>query len=238
MNRFIPNHWRIVALSAAFPLALLSSAHGQTLNFQLPDTDPSVGDQEILSYYNGGADQNGAIGPSDGVVFNSNAVSLLNYGVADPGLSNTGDEPDGSNASLTFFSGPVILDVASGFTTGVVFDYTSPYFAYNVSVYSGLDGTGSLLASDNLANTYANFPIQPYYGGGPGGWGVGGASFSGTAESVVISGDLAGYAAFSGLTLGSAPAVPDTTGPVVYLLAALGLAGASWASRRRLAAAI
>src|SRR5208282_93887 len=67
---------------AAFvlPLAALTSAYGAvSVNFNLSDLPSNPSYEEILNYYNGGADQNGAIGPNYGITFGPDALALLNY---------------------------------------------------------------------------------------------------------------------------------------------------------------
>ncbi|MGA2176018.1 MAG: hypothetical protein ABSH38_13660 [Verrucomicrobiota bacterium] len=224
------NRLKVAALSVALPLASLTSAYGAvSLNFNLPD---NTYEDYILNYYNGGADGHGAIGPNYGIVFGPDALSLLNYP-----LSNVSSEPDGGNSSMIFLSGSGdLMDVAAGFTTGFSFYYSAPYYTGSVTVYSGLDGTGSLLATLNLPETPAGSPANYSV------WEPVGVSFAGTAESVNFSG-TANYIAFADVTLGSVNPqignnVPDNTGASIYLLAALGLAGAAWASRKQGIAAI
>ncbi len=237
------NRLKIAALSAVLPLAALSSAQAAvSLNFVLPDNGQAFtggGLESILGYYNGGADQNGAIGPSYGITFGSDALALVNANQANSVASNVGNEPGGGTAnSMIFLSGPGdVMDVAAGFNTGFSFYYAAPYYAGSVSVYSGLDGTGALLATLTLGVNGV--------GPGPGqysDWSPVGVTFAGTAESAIFSGS-ANYIAFTDVTLGSgAPQignnVPDNTGVGIYALAALALAGAAWASRKQKVAAI
>jgi hypothetical protein len=229
------NRLKIAALSAVLPLAALSSAQAATsLNFVLPD---NVGYESILNYYNGGADQNGAIGPNYGITFGSDALALLNANQPNDVGSNVGNEPGGGNAMIFLSGVGDVMDVAGGFNTGFSFYYAAPGYAGSVSVYSGLDGTGTLLASIPL----------PVTGGGPGPglyslWDPVGVTFAGTAESAIFSGD-ANYIAFADVTIGSGTPqignnVPDNTGVGIYALAALALAGAGWASRKQKIAAI
>jgi hypothetical protein len=233
---------RIVALSAALPLATLSSAYGAvSLNFNLSDLSTfgplNSSDEQILNYYNGGADQGGAIGPNYGISFGADALAQINYPGDPAGTSNVGNEPDGGDASMVFYSGSGdLMNVAAGFKTGFSFYYSAPFYAGSVNVYSGLNGTGTLLASLSLATT-PNAASSPYnlpYNYGV--WDPIGVSFAGTAESVNFSGS-AGYIAFADVTLGSVSpvvsSVPDNTGASVYMLAGLGLGAAAWASRKR-----
>jgi hypothetical protein len=230
MKTSIINHLKIAALSAVLPLAALSSVQGATsLNFVLPDNS---GVESILNYYNGGADQNGAIGPNYGITFGPDALALDNYPNSE---SNVGNEPGGGD-SMIFLSGAGdVMDVAGGFTGGFSF-YEASASPGSVTVYSGPDGTGSVLATLTLPGTGLN-PNEPYYGI----WDPVGVSFSGTAESAIFSGS-ANYIAFADVTLGSGtPQIgnaPDNTGMGIYALAALTLAAAARASRKQSLAAI
>ena len=230
MKSSLINHCKIAALSVALPLALMPSTRAAvSLNFNLSDLYSYGTSEQILDYYNGGTDAGGATGPNYGISFGPDALALQNY----PN-SNVGNEPDGGDASMIFLSGSGdVMNVASGFTTGFSFYESTPYGG-SVSVYSGLNDTGTLLASLSLPIS-TNFPSEPYYGGG-GSWDPVGVSFAGTAESVDFSG-TANYIAFADVTLGSenvqiGNGVPDTTGMSLYGIVALALAGMAWSRRK------
>jgi len=172
--------------------------------------------ESILGYYNGGVGGLGTgPGPNYGVVFGSEALALPNG----PG-SNVSDEPGGSTGSMIFLSGADIMDVAGGFTTGFSFFYAAPSYPGSVSVYSGLDGTGSLLGTLNLSpnGSYCGSHIYSC-------WTAVGVSFSGTAQSAIFAG-TANYIAFSNVTLGSSnPGTPEPGTLVMFGSGVLGLAG-------------
>jgi hypothetical protein len=224
-------HLKIAALSVALPLAAMSSAHGAiSLNFVLPD---NTGSEQILNYYNGGADQNGAIGPNYGITFGPDSLALLNNDQKNPPVSNVGNEPGGGNSAI-FLSGPGdIMNVVAGFTSGFSF-YQASYYAGVVTVYSGPNDTGTVLASLNFPATGLN-GSEPLYGN----WAPEGVTFAGTAESVDFSG-TANYIAFTDVTIGSANpgsgntnGVPDNTGLSIYALAGLALMGAARSFRKQ-----
>jgi hypothetical protein len=76
-----------------------------------------------------------------------------------------------------------------------------------VNVYSGLNGTGSLLTTLNLAATPNPYTV----------WVPIGVAFSGTAMSVVFGGS-ANYIGFDDVTLGSETPGPPDGGTTVALL--------------------
>src|SRR5580765_3467875 len=90
-------------------------------------------DEEVLGYYNGGLGSLGTgPGPAFGVTFTSDFVTVP-FGVFGP--------PDLSE-QLTSDSG--IMNVAAGFSGGFSFYYAN---SGSLLLYSGLDGTGSLVGS-------------------------------------------------------------------------------------------
>ncbi len=122
------------------------------------------------------------------------------------------------------------MDVAAGFTTGFSFNYTAVNVPGSVSVYSGLDGTGTLLATLAL-------PVTPS-DSIPGCSGLGsfcpffpiGVAFAGTAMSVEFAG-VENQIVFDDVTFGSVtPGIPE---PSTWAMMMLGLAGLGLAGRRR-----
>ena len=127
------------------------------------------------------------------------------------------------------------MDVAAGFDTGFSFYYSAPVYGGSITVYSGLDGTGTILATLDL-------PLTPF-AGDPSCNGVPycpfvklGVAFDGTAMSVDFGG-TENYIAFDNITLGSVtPGDPNGGGtgvpePLTLSLMGAGLAGLR-ASRR------
>jgi len=181
-------------------------------------------EEQVLNYYNGGLGGNGSgPGPNYGITFGADSLALIS--AAAGGGGNNFNQPSGSNTGLFFLSGTAdVMDVAAGFTTGFSFYESGPYGG-NVSVYSGLDGTGTLLASLALPAT----PVGSTDGGIVNGyysvWAPVGVTFSGTAESVDFSG-TANYIVFDAITLGSSTPNPTATPiPGGLLLFGPGLAG-------------
>jgi hypothetical protein len=187
--------------------------------------------EQVLNYYNGGLGGNGSgPGPNYGVVFGTDSLALISSTVG--GGGNFQNAP--SNSIVFFLGGPGdVMDVAGGFNTGFSFYYSASGTG-SVNVYSGLDGTGSLLATLNLPNSAGNgAPGCTYYYCD---WQPVGVSFAGTAESAVFSGS-ANNIGFTDITLGSA--TPGAPGPLPGAgfvgLAALVLTGAAAKARGLLA---
>jgi len=211
---------------AAFT-AVSAQAEVISLNFAGLNGDAQ---ELVLDYYNGGTGSLGSgPGTNYGISFSNNAIACS---VQPGGNCNSGDLPTGGNL-LFFLSGSAsTMNVAGGFDTGFSFFYSAINSPAFVNVYSGLDGTGSLLATINLPTTPSD-PGSPACAGGqfcP--YVPIGVSFAGTAMSVDFGGS-ANQVAFAGITLNS-----DTPGPAVpepatwaMMIAGMGLVGASM--RRR-----
>lgn len=177
----------------------------------------------VNEFYNGGTDSQGNSGPNYHVSFApGGALGVID---SDKGGSFNGNAFSGKTAMI-FLDNAAVLNYAAGFDTGFSFRFATPYYDGQVSVYSGLDKTGTLLGSIYLP---VNGP-----GSGPGGpysnWSIGSLGFAGTAMSIDFGG-TANYIAYDDVTFGSiTPGVPE---PSTYALMALGLVGISLVTRRR-----
>ncbi len=204
-------------LAGVFTLATVSGsalAGPVVLNFEgINATYPSGGAAAINGFYNGGTSSDGTTGTNYGITFSRNALAIcLNTpGVSCSNTSRGGlGDPTSQKGGLVFLSGSnTFMDDAAGFTTGFSFNYSAPYYPGSLSVYSGLDGAGTLLASLSLptttsacSSTYsANYcPFAPV-----------GVSFAGTAESISFAG-VADYIVFDDVTFGSATPGPQPGG--------------------------
>jgi PEP-CTERM motif len=213
-------------LAVIFVLAVASARAGTiVLTFEgLQD------EEQVLNYYNGGFGGNGSgPGPNFGITFGPDSLAIISGAAG--GSGNFSGAPTMPTV-LFFLSGPGdVMDVPAGFTTGFSFFYSAVVYPGSVSVYSGLDGTGSLLASLGLAVTPSGGATQCTYGDYcP--WFPVGVSFDGTAESVIFSGS-ANYIGFDNITLGASTPSAATPEPATLTLFGSGLLGLVGLVRRR-----
>lgn len=228
-------------LSGAGFLALLliagpyCKANVITLNFEGIDTYPDASAILIQNYYNGGAASNGAVGPNYGVTFTAGAALLcMNTSAAD--CSNTSKEGLGVAGSqyygMFFPTTNPIMDVAGGFTTGFSMAYSNPASAtIGVQLWSGLDGTGTLLASSSLGATTDGASLPACYTADYCPFANFSLSFSGTAESVVFTG-TANQSAYDDFTFGSTQVGGGAPEPASVLLMFGALVIGGWFVRR------
>lgn len=168
------------------------------------DDMPNAQNGELVgNFYNGGCgtSYNGGPvdcnGPNYGVVWTGGAVA----GGAPNGLfGNTSNEPSGPNVMgpVAGFGADSFMNVAAGFDTGFSFYYTAARQGGTVTVYSGLDGAGTVLATLNLPVTGALCDGQTDFSC----WDPFGVTFAGTAMSANFAG-VEGQIVFDNITLGS-----------------------------------
>ncbi|BAK67112.1 hypothetical protein SLG_24370 [Sphingobium sp. SYK-6] len=214
---------------AAFT-AVSANAEVISLNFAGLDGDAQ---ELVLDYYNGGTGSLGSgPGTNYGISFSDNAIACS---VQPGGSCNSGGLPTGGNL-LFFLTGDAsTMNVSGGFDTGFSFYYSAINNPAFVSVWSGLDGTGDLLATINLATTPSDPGSAACAGGGFCPFVPIGVAFEGIAMSVDFGGS-ANQVAFAAITLnsdvpGPAPAVPE---PATWamMIGGMGLVGASMRRRR------
>ena len=205
-----------------------------SLNFEgINATYPSAGDAFINGFYNGGISSDGTSGPNYGIAFpaNAQAICLNTIGFSCSNTSRGGQgDPNSQLGALFFLSGgSTFLNDATGFDTGLSFNYTAVNVGGSINVWSGLNGSGSLLANLSLPVT-ASGPCNGY-GAGFCPFFAAGVGFAGTAQSVEFVG-VADQIVFDDVTFGSTTPghVPE---PGTLLLLGGGMAAAGFSRQRR-----
>jgi hypothetical protein len=124
---------------------------------------------------------------------------------------NFANNPSGTSIAYWLEGPSSYINKTDGFTNGVGFHYAAN-LPGTVNVWSGLNATGSILASFAL-------PVTPnaYYV-----WNPVGVNFAGTAFSVEFVGS-ANYIGFDDFSFGFNPAGPSIPGPAAAVPFALGL---------------
>ena len=187
-------------------------------------TFEGVGDlNPVGEFYNGGG------GPNYGVSFSPETLALVDSDTG--GNGSFANEPSPSTVMFFLEADEAILNVAAGFRTGFSFFYSAAEVG-SVRVYSGVNGTGSLLASLDLVAQFdegcAGDPTGDYCN-----WTPVGVLFAGVARSIDFGG-AANFIGFDDITFGSdKPGVVPEPGSLALL--GLGLAGlgiARWRKRR------
>ena len=216
--------------TALFALALPAALHAQVwvLDFEgLRDFE------SISNYYNGGLGGYGSgPGMNWGITFAPSALALIDGD--DGGTGNFENNPSGKTVAFFQSGGALTMNVASGFDSGFSFFYSAVSFPGEVRVWSGLDATGTLLATIFLAATGSSCGVPAGRYGDYNCWDKIGVSFAGLAHSVDFGG-TANQIAFDNITLGSATPGGETVTPEPVSMALLGtgLAGVAAARRRR-----
>jgi hypothetical protein len=144
-------HW---LLAIVLGVVFLGGERAARADFVLLTYEGLRHGEEVLSYYAGGTGSLGSgPGPNYGVTFTSTGVALThgNYSgePTPPTIMMVArfDLPGGASPLST------TMDVTPGFQGPLSFFYAALDAPGRVDVYSGLDGTGALLASQTLSVT-------------------------------------------------------------------------------------
>jgi hypothetical protein len=234
----VHNFWRLATF--AYLMGGTASATVIDINFENIAAYPNSNNVQILNYYDGGTSSIGTTGTNYGISFPSNAlvICLNTIGTICSNTSHGGlGDPNSQDAGMFFLSGSATyLNDAAGFTTGFAFDYTAVGGSGgSVEAWSGLNGTGTLLASLTLGVTgsscIAGYSANycPFTNGS--------LAFAGTAMSIEFDG-VPDYIVYDDITFGST--IVGGTPEPSYLIPVVGaLVGLSFLHfRRRKAAAI
>lgn len=217
--------------AAAFVVAGSASAATIVLDFEGVNASYPSSYANVAGFYNGGTSSDGTTGTNYGIEFTDNALAIcLNTpGIGCSNTSRGGLAPGSEKGALFWLDGPATyMNVAAGFDTGFSFYYAAPNTPGSVSVYDGLNGTGTLLATLDLGLTPSTCGAE--YGAAYCPFVASGIGFSGIAKSVSFAGS-ANFIVFDDVTFGSI--TPDVPEPTTYALFGLGLAGLALATRRR-----
>lgn len=164
---------------------------------------------ELNNYYAGGVDSDGHTGPALGISFDHGIAVVDNTGGNSygPPLAN-GPSP---HTVLETRYNQLVINHATGFKKGFSLFFASAETVRGTAkVYKGPNGTGKLLASFDLAGI-AQCPNETAYYCH---WQAVGASFTGTAKSVVLSNPDVLHMFYDNLTFGSATPRSGAAAPV------------------------
>jgi hypothetical protein len=194
-------------LFSALAAGLLATApaFATTIDFQ------GAGDYNFVQdYYNGGTNDAGASGANLGVSFGPDALVVTN----DENFTYYSNAP--TPGVLAAIGPDTALNYAAGFNT-LSFWYSS-IADTTISIFSGLSGTGSLLASiDLLANAQNGCSDSTYCH-----WDLSSFNFDSVAQSIQF-GSSAGAAGFDNISVTTAVPEPSTIALMLASLVGLGI---------------
>jgi hypothetical protein len=165
----------------------------------------------VAGYYGGGTDGNGASGTDYGVLFGGGALAVANDELG-PYFSNA----PSPGTVMTVVDPDATMNVAVGFSNQASFFYSSSADA-TIRLYSGLDGSGSLLGTFTLLGNAQNGCSDTTFCN----WAQALLNFNGVAKSIMF-GDAAGVAMFDNIQVAPVP-LPAAAWLLLSALGGLGL---------------
>lgn len=228
----------IAAVGALAVFSTAATAQVTVLKFD-DVVGATTGVVNIGNYYNGG----GGNAVNFGVEFVGSASAFCLNRPDRPSCSNTswGSGADAvaagargtRGAGLFWSTGSPIMNRSAGFTTGFSFFYSNPFAATSgFQVWSGLNGTGTVLATFVASATPNGSTINGCFSANYCPFVAGGVTFAGTARSVTFTGGTNQFV-YDDITFGSdipGNVVPE---PSTYALLATGLIGLAGLRRKR-----
>ena len=149
---------------------------------------------------------------ASGLVFDTEAIAIDG---SDATLATPFTAHSGTNAMFSPYN-PTVLNVADGFVGDVSFWYSSITGSTTVSVFDGLNATGSVLSSFTLASNSTAYEL----------FSLASQSFSGVGYSISFGGND-GQIAYDDVTVNAVPL------PAAALLFPMGAAALGISARRK-----
>jgi hypothetical protein len=225
-------HVKLGSLAAAIGVCLASlPAYAETVTLPLGTTGNIVHTGDFIEgYFDGGTDSTGESGTNVGISFSSTATAQKAGNSNSTGNGKFENNPSGAS-EIIYSSSSYNISFANGFT-GLAFNYSfsnnSLTDSLTATLYSGTAGSGSALASYSLTSTGTPVACAVTTDSYCTWSAFSAASLGGTAESVVLSGNVS-LSELDGLQL-TTP-VPLPAAAWLFLSGAAGVAG--FARRRR-----